>query len=218
MPYRLILACLFCLFAGPGLHAQQAPGPGAFDYFLLALSWSPQYCVQHGRQASARDECHGPQAHGFIAHGLWPEDDSGASPKTCRPPSPLPDRLLERMMPIMPSAQLVAHEWTVHGSCSGLSADDYFDRLSQAFRKVQIPARLARPDAPIGTDVTHVRQWFQEANPGLQTNMLTIQCDPRDAALREVRFCMGKNLDFRPCIAAQTDHCPGGSVRIAPVP
>lgn len=214
MPKRLTLACLFCFCAATFAHAQPTARQETGSY-LLALSWSPHYCAQHGRDGASRSQCRGPTAYGFVVHGLWREDGDNAS---CRPPAPLSSRLLDRMLPIMPSTKLIKHEWTVHGRCSGLSADDYFDRVSQAFLKVQIPDRLQHPADPIITDVTHLKQWFQEANPGLQTGMLTIHCDGRDAALQEIRFCVGQSLGFRSCAPSLTDHCPGGTVRIVPLP
>lgn len=218
MLYRLILACLLCLVTVSAGRAQETARPGAFDYFLLALSWSPQYCAQHGKERAAASQCHRHNAYGFVAHGLWPEADNGPAPTSCRTSAPLSDRLLDRMMPIMPSSGLIKHEWATHGSCSGLSADDYFDSLSQAFRKVQIPPQLTGPGDAITTDATRIKQWFQEANPGLRTDMMTLQCDMQDATLREIRFCFSKSLDLRPCGATQTDHCPSGSVRIRSVP
>ncbi len=217
MPKRLILVCLLCLFTTFGVHAQQTTEAGKAGSFLLALSWSPRFCLQHGKDAAARSECRGATAYGFIAHGLWPEDDQDAALSSCRPAGPLSPRLLDRMMPIMPSPGLIAHEWTAHGRCSGLSADDYFDRLSQAFLKVQIPDRLQHPRDPIVTDPIHLKRWFQEANPGLRTDMLSIHCDRRDGALQEIRFCVGQNLQFRPCPAPETDRCPAGGIRIDPL-
>ncbi|WP_158240757.1 ribonuclease T2 family protein [Telmatospirillum siberiense] len=216
MPRRLILLVLFCLLSLSGAHAQQGARRQEGPAFLLSLSWSPDYCAHHGHERTARSQCRGRTAYGFIVHGLWPEEEPAQA--ACRPAGSLPPPLVERMMPIMPSAGLIEHEWATHGRCSGFSADDYFDRVSQAFLKVQIPDRLQHPDGLIVTDVVHLKRWFQEANPGLQSAMMSVHCEARGTNLREIRFCMGKALDFRPCAPAPNDQCPNGAVRIAPVP
>lgn len=213
---RLTVVFLFCLLTLSGAHAQQGARRQDGPAFLLALSWSPDYCLHHGHERAARSQCRRPASYGFIVHGLWPEEEP--SHASCRPDGALPAALVERMMPIMPSAELIGHEWAAHGRCSGLSADDYFDRVSQAFLKIQIPDRLQHPDTAIVTDVLHLKRWFQEANPGLQSSMMSLHCDARGGRLREIRFCMGKSLDFRPCVPAPDDQCPAGAVHIPPVP
>ena len=47
---------------------QQFSGePGKFDYYVLALSWSPEFCHSHPANA----QCSG--HFGFVVHGLWPQ-------------------------------------------------------------------------------------------------------------------------------------------------
>ncbi|MBV6657046.1 MAG: hypothetical protein KI785_04680 [Devosiaceae bacterium] len=47
-----------------------------FDFYVLALSWSPAFCASpDGRDADR--QC-GPGADfGFITHGLWPQFEDG---------------------------------------------------------------------------------------------------------------------------------------------
>jgi ribonuclease T2 len=53
-----------------------ATGSG-FDFYLLNLSWSPEYCYAH----PAANEC---AAHAaFVLHGLWPENADGSYPENC---------------------------------------------------------------------------------------------------------------------------------------
>jgi ribonuclease I len=45
---------------------------GRFDFFVLSLSWSPQFCsTPAGRKSSM--QCGGSRAYGFVLHGLWPQ-------------------------------------------------------------------------------------------------------------------------------------------------
>ena len=75
---------LTCLLAGAVLllncaspaktHRKQADNtPGSFDYYLLTLSWAPEFCATHSSNASS-SECDPTHHFGFVVHGLWPEN------------------------------------------------------------------------------------------------------------------------------------------------
>jgi ribonuclease T2 len=49
------------------------------------------------------------------------------------------------MLDIMPDETLIQHEWTTHGTCSGLSAGEYFNLLRRAYISIKIPAQFAAP-------------------------------------------------------------------------
>ncbi len=96
---RLSLALLVLAFSAAGSVAQYVPyrerptaydrnargergdQAGAFDYYLLALSWSPTYCA--GLSPGRRDpQCDG-RPYAFVLHGLWPQHERGW-PQDCR--------------------------------------------------------------------------------------------------------------------------------------
>jgi len=123
---RLTALFLLILVAGAGVllasnrHRQkqhQSGQPGAFDYYVLALSWSPEFCHSH----PSKPECTSGN-FGFVVHGLWPQYKDGY-PEHCSTAPGLTDP--SRMQEVMPDPSLVAHEWTTHGTCSGLEADAY---------------------------------------------------------------------------------------------
>jgi ribonuclease T2 len=111
--------------------------PGAFDYYLLTLSWSPEFCYGHPETP----ECH--SHHGFAVHGLWPQYADGDYPENCSTAPGLSNPA--EMADIMSNAGLVGHEWSAHGTCSGLDAESYFKLMRQAFSSVRIPSRFAAP-------------------------------------------------------------------------
>ncbi len=47
---------------------------GAFDYYMLVLSWSPEFCYSHPNAAQCS------QHTGFTVHGLWPQRNDGSYP------------------------------------------------------------------------------------------------------------------------------------------
>jgi len=124
------------------LPAAAAPG----DDSLLALSWQPAFCEANRHRAECRDEDPGGFAAGNLAlHGLWPQGRGSRAPAYCGvpdevrekdrtgrwhelPPVPLSPELRREVDRVMPGARshLDRHEWIKHGTCSGLSADDYF--------------------------------------------------------------------------------------------
>lgn len=52
---------------------------GQFKYYVLSLSWSPEFCRSHPSQ---KNEMQCKQQREFIVHGLWPECGSGG-PRSC---------------------------------------------------------------------------------------------------------------------------------------
>ena len=82
----LLLAALLC----GGAHAAKNKSvgePGEFDYYALALSWSPSYCATNGGRDP--NQCGSGRRLGFVLHGLWPQYEKGY-PQSCSR-EPLPD-------------------------------------------------------------------------------------------------------------------------------
>ena len=88
--------------------------PGEFDFYVLALSWSPSFCEASAERA-ARRESNGkaarPAAHQqcgerpfrFVVHGLWPQYENGF-PEYCQVPAPRLDRnIVGSMLDLMPA-------------------------------------------------------------------------------------------------------------------
>ena len=210
--YGLLLICLFALRTSPGAATAEQPTPvGRFDYYLLALTWSPQYCAEHRTEATAATQCG--KRRGFVVHGLWPQNQSGPSPGFCYASEPVPAPLVETMLPIMPSDRLVQHQWSKHGTCSGASMQTYFGDLGRAFGNLRTPKILQQPKTTVTVRLDRLKEMFAEANPGLTTRMLTISCAGADGMAEEVRVCLDKSLNFRACPADRTDRCREGSVR-----
>ena len=55
----------------------QSGDKGNFDYYVMALSWSPSYCESHPDE----DEQCAHKGYGFVLHGLWPQYDGGGGPE-----------------------------------------------------------------------------------------------------------------------------------------
>jgi len=190
-----------------------APSGGAsFDYYVLSLSWSPEYCAAH--HDSSSDQCRPGTHHGFMVHGLWPEKATGRTP-TCSGSGKVPPDLVQKMLAIMPAEFLVQHEWKNHGACSGFSMSEYFGKVTQAYQKIHIPEQLAAPSASLSSSVDGIEKLFADANPGLAGNEMGVLCD-NGTALAEIRICLDKELNFRTCGSGVSDRC-GSKVNLVPV-
>jgi ribonuclease T2 len=105
-----------------------------------------------------------------------------------------------RMLDIMPSERLVFHEYRKHGTCSGLGVDGYFDLARRLHDKVRIPPRFVDlTDSRTTVSPGALMQDFMAANPGLEPDMIAVQCGGAGNRLKEVRICFDKGGNFRAC-------------------
>lgn len=182
----------------------ESPVPsGNFDYFLFTLSWSPEYC--HGHPSA--QQCGG--AHrGFVVHGLWPQLNNGQWPSACSSEPGLSNP--STMLDIMPDPRLIQHEWTTHGTCSGLNADQYFGVIRKAYDSIQIPSLLVSPSGTVTRSADEIKQMFTDANPGMTSDDIAVSCHNR--YLSAVEFCLAKDLQPTACQAVR--DCTSNSIRI----
>lgn len=188
-------------------------GGGSFDYYVLALSWSPQHCTT---PAGRRDmtQCAGPRSYGFILHGLWPQFERGW-PQDCASSERLSAKTLQSMLDIMPSEKLIRHEWRKHGTCSEASADVYFARGREAFRSFQPPAAYGSPQQQVYVSPAKYKQAVLAANPQLNAQSVAVVCSGR--FLQEVRVCLDKNLQPRACGRDVRDRCSAPEMIVQPL-
>jgi ribonuclease T2 len=186
-----------------------------FAYYLLSLSYAPDFCAQPRGDKDPR-ECGAGRRVSFVVHGLWPQGASGRGPEHCGGSGRVPDDVVARTVGYLPTESLIQHEWTAHGTCSGLGPDDYFAALRQARDAVKIPAAL-EPRAEIEMDRDAIVAALAQANPGLSRDAFRISCYP-DGTLQEVRVCFTReDLSPRAC-GASAGYCRTPSVRLRPVP
>jgi ribonuclease T2 len=188
--------------------------PGQFDFYVLALSWSPSYCEAAHERAPERtpdQQCAG-RPFAFVVHGLWPQYEQGF-PSYCQVPAPRLDRaIVGSALELMPSPRLIFHEWDRHGTCSGLSQHAYFEAVRKARAVVKIPADFIELDKPMTVKPDDVAEAFVKANPGLARADLAVACDSK--RLSEVRVCLNKDFSFRGCPEVTRRACKSDSVAL----
>jgi ribonuclease T2 len=188
--------------------------PGQFDFYVLALSWSPSFCEAAGERAQGQPQC-GARPYSFVVHGLWPQYEKGF-PEFCQVPAPRLDRnIVGSMLDLMPAPRLIFREWDRHGTCSGLAARAYFETVRKARAVVKIPAAYIDLKEPLTVTPAEVEQAFVNANPGLSASSMAVGCT-KDR-LREVRVCMTKELAFRSCEALERRSCKREKIVMPPL-
>ena len=213
----VFLIVLVCLFTQRSAWGAERNKPGAFDYYVLVLSWMPSYCRSEGR-ARKDGQCESSKPRAFRLHGLWPQYDKGW-PEDCptakRPW--VPAKLIEEMRDIMPSKSLIIHEYRVHGTCSGLEPEQYFGVARQLYERVSVPARFLAPDADRLASPGVIEREYLAANPWLEPDMISVTC--RRANLLDIRMCFGRDLFPRSCGVNEDQKrlCPAGKITVPPV-
>jgi ribonuclease T2 len=174
---------------------------GVFDYYLLALSWSPTFCADVGDQRGDPQCNPRGRPYAFVLHGLWPQYERGW-PQDCDSPDRgyVPRPVAQRMLDIMPSERLVFHEYRKHGTCSALGVDGYFELARRLHDKVRIPPRFVEhADPRMTVSPRELIEDFMAANPGLAPDMIAVACGGAGNRLKEVRICFDKGGNFRAC-------------------
>jgi ribonuclease T2 len=207
----LALLCLCASLASARQHGNsdiEGGVSGQFDYYLLTLSWAPSYCLLH---PADRAEC-GARGYGFVLHGLWPQFDSGGYPEACASDALLDEPAAAIGRTLYPSARLMQHEWDAHGTCSGLSAADYFRTVDRALAVVKAPPLLEAPRSRQSLSADQISAAFVAANPDLAPEDLAVACS--GSTLSEVRICLRRDLKLRSCGHRVHSNCGTDSVQV----
>ena len=215
---RFLISLAFVVAAAGVAYAQdrRQNAPGEFDFYVLALSWSPSFCeaaAERGNSGRSNAQCSRP--YSFVVHGLWPQYERGF-PEYCQRPSPRLDRnIMTSMLDLMPAPGLIFNEWDKHGTCSGLGARAYFESIRKARAAVKIPEQFLDVSEPKTIAPSEIEEAFIKVNPGLTSSAISVICTSR--RLSEVRVCMSKDMQFRACEEIDRRACRRDEVVMPPV-
>ncbi len=208
---RTLLCCLLYAL----LTLQAASQERAFDYYVLSLSWSPNWCATQGNARGAA-QCGPERDLGWSLHGLWPQYIDGY-PSYCasdhRPPS---RRDTARMAPIMGSEGLAWHQWKKHGSCTNLGGKEYFAASRAAYRAIPRPAAFRKLKGAITLPASVVEDAFLAANPLLRPSGVVVTC--KAGHIQEVRICLTRDLEPRRCGHDVNRACTLNNALLEPIP
>ncbi len=125
------------------------------DMYVFAYSWTPEFCYNQPTYTG----CFTPQDYWgkyFIVHGLWPQYSAGGYPQTCTTeafntsvPTAIGWSTMTTYWPNVKVAETDStydsfweHEWTKHGTCSGLTQYNYFQDSINLLKKFGTPASV----------------------------------------------------------------------------
>jgi len=217
----VLLIALCCGYSGctSVRHRNKPPSApsdataGDFDYFLLTVSWAPEFCATEPSERSS-PECAPSKRMGLVVHGLWPHYDDGKWPQDCGRTPPVPSATVKHMMPIMPGKELIQHEWAKHGTCSGLSMQDYFGVIEKLYNGLEVPEEFKKPANSSRTSPSVVEQQFATAN-NAPKRAFRISCPQNKFSAVEI--CLAKDLQYQAC-PNTVKECRTTRIEVRPVP
>lgn len=200
---RVVLGFLaaFCLCSAARADGEKA---GAFDYYVMSLGWSSNWCALEG-DARRDPQCDTGRGLTWTLHGLWPQFERGY-PAYCRTTAQDPSRgATAAMADIMGGSGLAFYEWKKHGRCAGISAQDYYATLRKAYASVTIPPLFSKITKDLKLPASVIEGAFLERNPQLTRDQITVTC--KSGMIQEVRICLTKDLEPRRCGADVIRDC-----------
>jgi len=231
----------------PGATAAAAAAgdsTGARPTHVLALGWQPAFCAKH----QDKTECRELTSTSFSAshlslHGLWPQPRGtqycNVAPNVRQfdqnhdwnslPEPEMSADTLKRLSGVMPGVQskLQRHEWIVHGTCFGGSADGYFNRaagLAEAVDASKV-AQVFAASAGRNLSASDIRAAFDEAFGSGAGARVTVSCNGRgdNRKITEIVLNLAGDVsgnaplgDLMRAAQALPAGCPGGLIAPAP--
>lgn len=190
---KLIVAAAMALSSPAHADGERA---GDFDYYVLALSWSANWCALEGDDRND-PQCDAGRGMSWVVHGLWPQYEQGW-PSYCRTVERDPSRgETAAMADVFGGAGSAFYQWKKHGRCAGLSSRDYYDTARTAFDSITLPPVFDQLRRDVKLPASVVEDAFLEANPGMMRDQITITCT--DGMIQEARICLTKDLEPRRC-------------------
>jgi ribonuclease T2 len=205
---------LGALLLSAGMAMADGEKAGDFDYYVMALSWSPTWCALEGDRRGS-PQCEAEADFGWVLHGLWPQYENGW-PSYCRTDARNPSRTDTRdEADLFGSSGNAWHQWNKHGRCSGLRADDYYALAREAYDRVTRPELLRKLEDPIRVPAKVIEQAFLEENPQLDADQITITC--KAGRIQEARICLTRDLEPRRCGVDVIRDCAMSDALLDPI-
>jgi ribonuclease T2 len=219
--------------------APDEPQTRAYDgEYVLTISWHPAFCETKPNLSECRNERTSDYAADhFSLHGLWPQDDEycGVGERVIAidelnhwddlPPIEVSNATWRDLQRLMPGTEdsLERHEWVLHGSCAGTTADIFFKRAVALVEEINGSTVRDLLSRNIGRQVSRnqIRAAFDTAFGDGAGRKVRVDCEADDG--RDLVFELRINLEgdamgrtgFRDLIHAARNAsagCNGGIV------
>lgn len=180
----------------------EAPGS---DSSLLALTWAPSLCSVDASVRGCRTGNVGRKGQTFLLHGLWPQPASaqycGIDRDKSKAPE-LPQNIRERLGTMMSDASVLApHEWSAHGSCSGVSPTEYFSvAMTLATQATEVLDPAVRSQQGRRLSVASLRELLDArlgSGTGSRLSLVCRRVEGRGDVVYEVRLSLPSVVSLR---------------------
>jgi len=215
----LLIALIMILITTSPVHGRSDKGgsvPGNFDFYVLAMSWSPDFCS--GRGGKDSEQCGPGKNPGFVLHGLWPQYQKGF-PQNCSS-VPFPSQLKQEFPGLFPNDRLYTHEWRRHGTCSGLAPREYLSLAQKLKQAAPLPPRYRNLHEPVRTTTAAFKKEFKMVNANLSDNGMAVFCSGSGRFLKEVFLCYNRQGKPAACsseiLSKSARSCRQGDFLIRP--
>lgn len=209
---RRLLASLAVGLLSLQAHAQETPH---FDYWMLTMAWSPEYCAQKPSEKQCKQAVVDHTYRGFVIAELAPMLNSGKPLPCAKSEGAIPDELLTRTRDVMLSFLHVRYQWKKYGGCTQGSIDDHFMFVERIYRKIEIPDQYRDPNDYLETTVPALQKAFAARNPGFADDSFSVAC-ASNRRISEVRVCFDPELHPRSCGREIKGSCPEGRILLRP--
>lgn len=199
-----------------------------FDLYVMSMSYQPEFCYKNRHEHWPG--CTHPEAFWkthLTIHGLWPEFTDGTWPQFCThevldnatiaPLLPRMEQYWPNVKALQPTAkdfyEFWQHEWSKHGTCSGLNQKQYFEAALNHF--LDTPDLISQNYGGVINKKDLLEAYGDH----------TILVCQGQHWLSEVRICVGAMSDGEPMqrvacpkAAEAEDSCLGDEIHIATFP
>lgn len=179
--------------------------------YTLAVTWSPQYCVNRASSPQDHFQCSEGRSFGFTLHGLWPDGEGEQWPQYCKPTRLVPDKVIREHLCSTPSVQLIQHEWEKHGTCMAKEPADYFAQSRKLYDELNFPDMKELSGRTM--TALEFQKAFANANPGMAPDQMRLNVG-KTGWMEEVWICLDKQFHRTTCPAHQGGADPGQVIRI----
>ncbi|KAL5698066.1 ribonuclease T2 [Ranunculus cassubicifolius] len=176
------------------------PLPGEFDHYTFAIRWPPSYCRE-------QNDSHCPDK--FVIYGFYPTYNNGDYPVYCI------SRDSAYSLYNHGNLHLWSHQWTKHGTCSGLTQLQYFKTAIDLINELDFLQRLNslgyRPSKTATYDPGMVISHYKEKYGVL----IRIKCETNCAGqekLTEIHFKVNKDGETLESISGPSNLCQSTEV------
>lgn len=181
-------------------HTAQDISKDKIDY-LFVFSWSPTYCQEvdpQGKQA----QCNKNKQYRFIVHGLWPQlhdnQQQGKYSNYCRSVEKnLEASIVEKYFYLMPSSELMHHEWIKHASCGNFTQQSYFQTIENLYQRFKVADIFKTVDTTQSMSLNALMTELTTQIPNISRKNIVIYC--RKNYFGEVRICLNADYSLRHC-------------------